>query len=394
MRKVPAVFFTVALAMAAGAAVFLSCGEEKPNDAPVAISVAEPTVGPEAGSQFLLVDAEGDWTVSVQDGCTWASLSKTSGSGSGNTVLSWEANDTEGPRTCGIEARSAGGKYRSKAELLQQADSHSGGHENGKPDKVHPWMELPAVDESDSGTDFFCHNMTVGKYNGRNYSFLYDYGAKVSRWVAYPLNKGLIGSGSRTNQWGLDPKLPSDRQPALFGGFSGGYQRGHQIPSADRLEYSANVSTFYFTNMTPQRGELNEHAWATLEGYVRNWSNKFDTLYVVTGADIAGSTEVAYDNNGQEVCVPVGYFKALLGYKKGGTLGITGGTGGYTAIAFYFEHKSYSDAAIMSTQAMTVDELELMTGYDFFVNLPSAIGSDMASKVESTRDVWWWNSQK
>lgn len=377
LRKILAVS-----AVIAGTAVSLSCGGEGTADGIVTISLAEETAGPDAGSQFLNVQADGDWTLSLGEDCDWASLSDKSGSGNAHPVLSWEANAGDVARICVIEARSASGKYRSTVELMQAASGSS------------PWMELPAVNPSDDGTGFYTHNMTVGKYSGRNYSILYDYSARVSRWVAYPLNKSLIGSGSRTDQWSLDPKVPADSQPILYGGFSRGYQRGHQLPSADRYEYSANVSTFYFTNMTPQRGELNEQAWASLEGYVRNWSYQFDTLYVVTGADIAGSTEFAYDNDGKQVTVPVGYFKALLGYKKGGTLGITGSTGGYTAIAFYFKHQYYSDSAIMSTQAMTVDELEKMTGYDFFVNLPAAIGSDIAAKVESTRDNWWWNSKK
>ena len=54
----------------------------------------------------------------------------------------------------------------------------------------------------------------------------------------------------------------------------------------------------------------------------------------------------------------MGYFKALLGYKKSGTLGITGTTGGFTATAFYFEHKFYSDNANLG-QSMTIDELDL-----------------------------------
>lgn len=380
-------------AIIAGAVMYLSCGVEKVYDNPVTVSIVEQTVGPDAGSQFVTVESEGEWKLSFTQECDWASLSKTSGSGSAHPILTWTANDQGSIRSCVLESRSASGKYRSSVDFTQQA-KEGGEIQQQNPDKVQSWMEIPAVDMSDSGTVFYTHNMTVGKYSGRNYSFLYDYQAKVSRWVAYPLNKGLIGSGSRTDQWGLDPKLPSQSQAVLYRAFSGGYQRGHQLPSADRYAYDANVATFYFTNMTPQRGELNEKAWAKLEGYVRNWSYQFDTLYVVTGADIDGSTETAYDNEGKQVTVPVGYFKALLGYKKGGTLGITGSTGGYTAIAFYFEHKYYSDSEIMSTQAMTVDELENKTGYDFFVNLPGVIGSDAALRVESTKDKWWWNSNQ
>ncbi len=202
--------------------------------------------------------------------------------------------------------------------------------------------------------------------------------------MAYPLNRGLIGSGSRTNEWGLDPKVPEKYQPILYKGFSRGYQRGHQLPSADRLKYAENVSTFYFTNMTPQRGELNEDVWASLEGKVRDWSYQMDTLYVVTGADLNGSTEVAYDNVGAEIPVPTGYFKALLGYKKGGSIGSA--TGGYIGIAFYFEHRGYSS---YWPQSMSVDDLEKKLGYDFFANLPDAVGEDKANTIESTVDSWW-----
>ena len=90
----------------------------------------------------------------------------------------------------------------------------------------------------------------------------------------------------------------------------------------------------------------------------------------------------------KKITVPVGYFKALLGYKKSGTLGITGTTGGYTAIGFYMKHQYYDDSEIMG-QSMTIDDLEKKTGFDFFVNLPSKIGDSLAGKVESTRDPWW-----
>ena len=85
--------------------------------------------------------------------------------------------------------------------------------------------------------------------------------------------------------------------------------------------------------------------------------------------------------------VPVGYYKALLGYKKSGTIGNS--TGGYLGIAFYFEHRSYSNSDIMSKQSMTIDELERKLGIDFFVNLPDKVGQEIADKIESTKDSWW-----
>ena len=87
--------------------------------------------------------------------------------------------------------------------------------------------------------------------------------------------------------------------------------------------------------------------------------------------------------------VPTGYFKALLGYTRSGGLGIAPQTGGYTGVAFYMDHFNYPSDYMKS--AMTIDELESMTGFDFFVNLPVKITPTLADKVESTRDNFWWN---
>ncbi|MBR5055657.1 MAG: DNA/RNA non-specific endonuclease, partial [Bacteroidales bacterium] len=201
---------------------------------------------------------------------------------------------------------------------------------------------------------------------------------------------------SRTNEWGLDPKIPRRLQPVVFRGYGnasyngGYYNRGHQLPSADRLAYDSNVQTFYGTNMTPQRGELNADAWAVLEGMVRTWANTFDTLYVVTGCTLEGSTESVTDNEGKRVKVPTGYFKALLGYKKNGTVGMTASAGGYTGTAFWFDHRGYANNTwTVLGQRITIDQLETQTGIDFFVNLPSRIGADKAAAVEASIDSWW-----
>lgn len=370
-------------------------------EADVLLSIPKPELPYTAGTQFIYVTAGDAWTIDVdylgKDG-GWLRTDKESGSGSASGItLGWDENSGDESRYCEVNLKS--GKRQSTVRITQLA--YSAPNLDGpmlptelKADPVPGWLELPAVD--DPNLYYFNHSMNVGGKDVRNYSFYLDPKALVSVWVAYPLNKGLIGSGSRTNAWGLDPKVPRACQPVILGGFRTenwqpgmeGFQRGHQIPSADRYARGANEATFYGTNMTPQRGELNEKAWASLEGMVRSWAAQFDTLYVVTGADIKGSKEYALDNDGKKVTVPVGYFKALLGYKKSGTLGITGTTGGFTATAFYFEHKFYSDNAILG-QSMTIDELEARLGYDFFPNLEAKIGKALADKVESTKDTWW-----
>ena len=41
--------------------------------------------------------------------------------------------------------------------------------------------------------------------------------------------------------------------------------------------------------------------------------------------------------------------------------------------------------------AMTLDELEEKTGFDFFVNLPEQISEKLAEYVEETKDNFWYN---
>ncbi len=358
-------------------------------------------------NQFVMVESTGDWTLTlVFDGQTdgdftpWAyfgnDIEQVEYSGSGtrkDVVLNWIANASPDGRAFTLIAQC--GSSSTSARFVQAGRTSGSGSQ--LPDKLvsdelGAWMELPATNTD--GLYYFSHGMQIGDKTTRNYSYGWDPEHLVALWVAYPLNAWTISSGDRSNVWGLDPKVPRKMQPVVFSAFSAGNagrcDRGHQIPSADRLSYDANVQTFYGTNMTPQRSSLNSGAWSVLEGKVRNWSRQFDTLYVVTGCTVEGSTEYCYDNDRKKVTVPTGYYKALLGYKKTGTLGITGSTGGYTAIGFWFEHQQYTaNESTVMAQSTTIDDLEARTGFDFFVHLPGKIGQESAARVESTIDSWW-----
>ena len=188
----------------------------------------------------------------------------------------------------------------------------------------------------------------------------------------------------------MDPKLSSAEQPILYSAYVGGYDRGHQLPSADRLSYNDNVKTFYFTNMTPQLNSLNSNLWASVESQVRSWASKSDTLYVVTGCVVNGSTKKAYDNNGKAVTVPVAYYKAVLRYMSTSTVGHSG----YMALGLYLEHKAYSEKKLTKAMTMSIDELESKLNIDLFPNLSNKIGESAANTIEAevpANVTWWWN---
>ena len=247
------------------------------------------------------------------------------------------------------------------------------------------WMELPAMDNDDYG--YYSHSFIMKDKAYRNYSFAWSQKDLISIWMAYPLCKTYTEKVvSRTDAWNYDPILGPELSCAPFSGYAGDYARGHQVPSADRLCCrEANEQTFYGTNIIPQLNEHNEGIWQNLENRIREVANASDTTYVVTGCVVEGSKEITTDSDGKNITVPVAYYKAVLRYKKGDA-------DVWTGAAFYTEHKKYPNNDLKAV-SMSIDELEEMTGHDFFVNLPGKVGDDAAAAVEAQKptDYKVWN---
>lgn len=364
--------FTGLAAILAATLTLFSCqgtGPSGESDVIPVMKVPRETEAANGGSQFVKVAAAGQWSLSVDyiDGDGWIHLSKTTDSGNASVDMTIDPNDAETPR---------------KATLVLKTSNHEVSKEITQMGKVTAatsgWLELPAFEQND-GFFFGTHSMDGGAYVSkeksgvRNWSFYYDYAAYVSWWVAYPLNRGLRGSGSRSDSWqATDPLLPASAVCDVTSTYGGGWTRGHQIPSADRLDYAANVSTFYPTNMTPQDYDLNSGIWAHLEDQVRNWSFSSDTLYVCTGADIRKSTSLSGSNTGHRAKVPTHYYKALL-RKRGSD---------YSAVGYYMPHTSSIAGEDFQDYVYSISELESLTGIDFFVNLPALLGADKAKEIE------------
>ena len=382
-----------------------SCGSGGKEDVlPPTVEVKTAVVEAGGYSQFIYVKASSSWRITITsvDGgepVDWIIADPSSGSGDMDVTLNVAANESEQERSAVLTVENSAGKalktisQKAKGSEVKPDPTPSGGNLSPKTG----WMELPAIPE---GMDAFTHSMTVGSVSTRNYSFLWDYSNLVAPWVAYPLcGWNMSGKAGRTNAWDLDPLLPANKQPVLTRGFSEGnagwFARGHQIASADRqTSYSSNAMTFYGTNMTPQiNNGFNADIWANLEGKVRSWAGRSDTLYVVTGCVIdykKGETvKYAVDNYGKKVTVPTAYYKVVLRYMKNSTVGYSG----YSACAVWLDHKVYSTKNIDSKYSMSVKDLEKKVGMDFFVNLPAVVGEEMAAKIESedpSKVSWWW----
>lgn len=372
------------VAAIASSLAFFSCQQTPDGGADVipVIKVPREVEGATGGSQFVKVAAGGQWTLSVvytQGPEGWIHLNKTTDTGNASVDMTIDPNEAEDPRKANLVLTA--GSYEITKVITQLGKVSA---------TTTAWLELPAF-ELNKNLFFGTHSMDGSAYvskevsGDRNWSFLYDYDAYVSWWVAYPLNSRLRGSGSRSDMWqATDPLLPAnavcDISRGAYGGSSfssGGWTRGHQLPSADRLDKEANITTFYPTNMTPQDYNFNCEVWADLEAAVRSYSSNSDTLYVTTGADIRNSTLRSGNKTGHQAVVPTHYYKALL-RKKGSS---------YSAVGYYLPHNmGYDDEdykVSYNDYACSITELESKTGIDFFVNLPALLGKEQAQAIEN-----------
>lgn len=330
------------------------------------------------GSYVIQVLGNVDWTASCDNADF--SLSKTSGSGAAEVTLSFGDN----PST--TASRVAKVTFKTDAAVAQKElvfTLTQLPYQELKSDKVPVRMEIPAVKAQDSIV-FITHDFNLKGEKVHNYSVYYDVRYKVAHWVAYPLYENMLSGVDRTDAWAYDPKVPERDQARILKALDG-YSRGHQLPSADRLvNTEANAQTFYATNITPQNESMNSGVWETLEKDLRVVARNCDTVYVVTGCVVKTDEDktVKYikDNIGANVAVPKAYYKVCLKYKADNKT-----NGGYSAIGFWMENKNLSGS--VSNYVKSVDEIEKLTGFDFFPNLDDTI----ENAVEKNKNTDGWN---
>jgi len=386
----------ILLAAVLPAVLLSSCTEDEGREVmgEKAVRLSRDTVAYDHTGQFVTIESSVDWSISLsydgtQDG--WAKVSPESGSGSVNNVmLTYSANGSGESREVALNVSFSDGELVT-VTLVQTGDPNASGGDDPDPDPDDPWpglesdpyqsgwMELPAV-EDEEGRAFIYHTAEVDGQQKRNYSMLYDAAGRIALWVAYPLCSDYIGSG-RTDAWGYDPKIPDEYEPLLNHGWpERGFDRGHQIPSGSRNANTAmNRQTFYYTNMTAQVSRFNQGLWANLENRVRGFVSVCDTLYVVTGPifDSGEPERWTEDNAGNPVAVPDGYFKAVLSYNIS--------TSTYYSVAFVYDNEEYSRSNPTASDMCSVSEVEAITGFTFFNNLPQNVARSVKNQCEPER---------
>lgn len=206
----------------------------------------------------------------------------------------------------------------------------------------------------------------------KGYTVSYNEDLKLPNWVAWTLVPSRFEENvSRTGDFLPDPDLEGDNRVTTDDYKHSGYDRGHMCPAADnKWDEQAMRESFYMTNICPQNHNLNRGDWKELEEACREWTDQNHILYVVCGPILYNTSHKKIGE--RQVTVPDAFYKVVLSLTPPKAIG--------------FVYKNTSGNNPLNSYVNTVDQVERLTGIDFFSALPDSI----ESVVEAERNLDDW----
>ena len=216
---------------------------------------------------------------------------------------------------------------------------------------------------NDANFDFLPTSTTNQIIKHEYYTLSYNEKYEQAEWVAYRLNANMLSNSRFERPFFIEDKLVKTHSADWRNYKKSGYDKGHLCPAGDmKFKKKAFDDTFLTSNISPQKHDFNDGVWNRLEQKVRFWAQKYNSVYVITG----GILKNGLKNIGQEnVAVPEAFYKVLLKKQNNN----------YKMIAFVVPSQDV-DSPLYEFVIKT-DDLEKMTGIDFYPNLPDAIENDL-----------------
>lgn len=214
----------------------------------------------------------------------------------------------------------------------------------------------------------------IVNYEGMILSFNKD--LHIPNWVAWELTATEVsGTFPRDDNFRGDDNVIGSAEKWDYS--YSGYDRGHMAPAGD-MKWSAKAmdESFYMTNMCPQAKSLNTGAWKRLEEKCRQWAEIDSAIIVICGPIVTDPINEYIGDS--KVAVPQRFFKVILSPYVESPRGI----------GFIMPNTKVPGG--MQAAAVSIDEVEQVTGYDFFSSLPDEIEND----VESQCKFHYWSTLK
>ena len=196
------------------------------------------------------------------------------------------------------------------------------------------------------------------------YSICYSPEHRQAQWTKHELTRqSITGKAKRDNSYRRDPQLKDPVEGSDYRG--SGYDRGHLVPAADmKLNKTAMSETFYMTNMSPQAPGFNRGIWASLERDVRDLVMDHGDGHVVSAPVLENGLKRIRSG----VSIPLEYYKILYIPEQ------------QKMYAWLFSNRTHSHSE-PEDFFVSVDEIEQITGIDFFSELPDALEDRLEAQV-------------
>jgi DNA/RNA endonuclease G (NUC1) len=239
-------------------------------------------------------------------------------------------------------------------------------------------------------------NATASLSNPNNYlmqkpEMAISYSRDLGRpnWVSWHLTDEWIGSLTRVDTFRPDPEVPPTWYRVLGSDFfASGFDRGHMTPNADRDKETSipiNQATFLMSNMVAQAPGNNQGPWAALESYLRTLLPA-DEIYIVSGPAGTGGTGsnggVTNTLANGHVTVPASTWKCALVLPKASGDDVARVTASTRTVCVIMPNLDSIRNDDWHIYLKSVDQVEALTGYDLFSNVPAAIQNAIEGGVD------------
>jgi len=222
---------------------------------------------------------------------------------------------------------------------------------------------------------FFCYNgipfsedYPVLVLGNSAYSVGYSDARRNPLWVCY--NVFAVDdppSYDRPSYFRIDERTRAEVRHDEY--TNSGYDLGQMAPNATiagRYGEEAQRETFLMSNVCPQTPALNRGVWKELEGLVREWADAYEELWVITGPIFDEDIETL--DSGVEI--PDAFFKIVIDEVDGKP----------RALSFVIPQDPGPHPALV-VYLVSVNMVELLTGFDFFWALDDGFEATMEAKT-------------
>lgn len=204
------------------------------------------------------------------------------------------------------------------------------------------------------------------------YTLSYNEGYELASWAAYQLTpEQAKATGTYKEKYEEDP-LVTTGSASTKDYKDAGFIMGQLVPPEDMFNsLQALEETFLTSNTVPQKPSFNKNVWKTIEKLIREWAKEGNALYIATGPVLKDAPFGTFGQN--KISIPTRYYKVVMDVR------------GERAVGFVMRSNVATGAP--KAFAINVDEVEKITGIDFFPQ----VSDDIEGKAESSSDFTKWN---